>query len=74
MQSKLKFKNVFHLIFNSLYYINCRFDEIVIYFCVKPKSGDKIVTPEYFFSLWSSFCDDFKQMWKKEQQKVLKIK
>ena len=50
------------------------FDEIVIYFCVKPKSGDKIVTPEYFFSLWSSFCDDFKQMWKKEQQKVLKIK
>ncbi|CAC5400490.1 FMN2 [Mytilus coruscus] len=50
------------------------FDEIVIYFCVKPKSGDKFVTPEYFFSSWSSFCGDFKQMWKKEQQKVLKIK
>ncbi|XP_063427865.1 uncharacterized protein LOC134711271 [Mytilus trossulus] len=50
------------------------FDEIVIYFCVKPKSGDKFVTPDYFFSSWSSFCGDFKQMWKKEQQKVLKIK
>lgn len=50
------------------------FDEIVLYFCVRPKTGDKVVTPEYFFSLWSSFCEDFKQLWKKEQQKVLKIK
>ncbi|KAJ8309312.1 hypothetical protein KUTeg_014186 [Tegillarca granosa] len=49
-----------------------RFEELVIYFCVKPKQGDKTVTPEYFFSLWSAFCGDFKDLWKKEQQRVIK--
>ncbi|KAL4238472.1 riboflavin kinase [Mactra antiquata] len=50
------------------------FQETVIFFCVKPKSGDKVVTPEYFFSLWCSFCQDFKDIWKREQQKIIKQK
>ncbi|XP_055957484.1 formin-2 isoform X1 [Patella vulgata] len=49
-----------------------KFEETVIYFCVKPKSGEKEVTAGYFFSFWSSFCKDFKDCWKKEQQKIIK--
>lgn len=48
------------------------FQETVIYFCVKPKSGDKEVTPEYFFSCWCTFCQDFKDTWKREEQKIIK--
>ncbi|XP_053384577.1 formin-like [Mercenaria mercenaria] len=48
------------------------FQETVIFFCVKPKSGDKEVTPEYFFSLWCTFCQDFKDNWKREEQKIIK--
>ncbi|XP_060554062.1 uncharacterized protein LOC132715098 isoform X2 [Ruditapes philippinarum] len=48
------------------------FQETVLFFCVKPKSGDKEVTPEYFFSLWCTFCQDFKDHWKREEQKIIK--
>ncbi|KAK3092858.1 hypothetical protein FSP39_007992 [Pinctada imbricata] len=48
------------------------FSEVVLFFCVKPKTGEDTVTPEYFFSLWSVFCKDFKDIWKKEQQKMVK--
>lgn len=53
---------------------NFRFQETVIFFCVKPRSGDKEVTPEYFFSQWSIFCQDFKDQWKREQQRLTKIR
>ncbi|KAJ8045851.1 Formin-2 [Holothuria leucospilota] len=49
-----------------------RFHQIVKYYHVKPKSGDKEVTPNYFFSLWVSFCEDFKDLWKKELRKATK--
>ncbi|XP_060070537.1 protein cappuccino-like [Ylistrum balloti] len=49
-----------------------KFQEVVMFFCVKPKSGEKEVTPDYFFSLWLVFCKDFKDFWKKEQQRVIK--
>ncbi|ESO96477.1 hypothetical protein LOTGIDRAFT_159891 [Lottia gigantea] len=49
-----------------------KFEETVIFFCVKAKSGEKEVTPGYFFSFWSSFCQEFKICWKKEQQKIVK--
>ncbi|XP_022329894.2 uncharacterized protein LOC111128535 isoform X2 [Crassostrea virginica] len=50
------------------------FASLYKYYTVKPKSGEKEVTPEYFFSLWSSFCHDFKDLWKKEQQYVAKLR
>ncbi|GFO35602.1 formin-2 [Plakobranchus ocellatus] len=50
------------------------FDKTCTFFCVKPKGGDKKVTPEHFFSLWLSFCSDFKDIWKKEQQALVKLR
>lgn len=43
-------------------------------FQVKPKSGETEVTPEYFFSLWAIFCQDFKTAWKREGQVFTKMK
>ncbi|XP_070180902.1 formin-like isoform X2 [Littorina saxatilis] len=51
-----------------------RFSETVQFFFVKPKPGDKVVTPEYFFSLWHAFCQDFKDHWKREQQRIIKLR
>ncbi|KAL3874749.1 hypothetical protein ACJMK2_037720 [Sinanodonta woodiana] len=48
------------------------FHETVIFFCVKPKPGFNVVTAEHFFSLWATFCKDFKDIWKREQQKIIK--
>ena len=49
-----------------------KFHAVVKIFCVKPKASDSEVTPEYFFSLWSTFCFDFKNAWKRETQKLSK--
>lgn len=43
-------------------------------FQVKPKSGETEVTPDYFFSLWAVFCQDFKAAWKREGQIFTKMK
>lgn len=53
--------------------INYRFKDMVIFFCVQP-SGEEEVTPESFFSNWFGFCADFKDLWKKEQQRIAKEK
>ncbi|XP_059162298.1 formin-like isoform X2 [Physella acuta] len=50
------------------------FDQTCTFFCVKPRGNEKVVTPEHFFSLWLSFCSDFKDMWKKEQQHIMKLR
>ena len=39
---------------------------------VKPKLGSTLVTPTEFFSLWSSFTNDFKDIWKRQQQRIIK--
>lgn len=49
-----------------------KFDETVHFYCVKPQGGEKVVTVGFFFSLWGSFCKDFKDLWKREQQIVVK--
>lgn len=41
---------------------------MVAYFGVKPKSGEKDVTPNYIFLLWFEFCNDFKNVWKRESK------
>jgi hypothetical protein len=45
-----------------------KFKKVTGAFCIKPKSGDPEVTPEYFFSLWALFSMDFKVAWKREGQ------
>ncbi|XP_032882262.1 formin-2 [Amblyraja radiata] len=50
------------------------FLETAAYFSVKPKSGDKEVTPNHLLTLWHEFCTDFKVYWKKESNVILKEK
>ena len=45
-----------------------RYAECVSYFCVRPKSGERDVSPEQFFGLWSSFCHEFREVWKQQQK------
>ncbi|XP_067844547.1 formin-2-like [Heptranchias perlo] len=50
------------------------FLETAAYFSMKPKSGDKEVTPNHLFTLWHEFCTDFKEYWKKESKVILQEK
>jgi formin 2 len=42
----------------------------------QPKGGtnEDEVDLKDFFALWSPFCSDFKDIWKKEQQRLIKEK
>uniref|UniRef100_A0A8C4THF9 Formin 1 n=1 Tax=Erpetoichthys calabaricus TaxID=27687 RepID=A0A8C4THF9_ERPCA len=46
------------------------FDSLVIYFSLKPKSGEKDITPNYVFMMWYEFCSDFKTIWKLESKQI----
>ncbi|XP_053736212.1 formin-like isoform X2 [Synchiropus splendidus] len=48
------------------------FQELVHYFGLAPKAGEKEVTPAHFFMLWFEFCADFKVRWKRENKSVSK--
>ncbi|KAM9716138.1 LOW QUALITY PROTEIN: formin-2 [Menidia menidia] len=48
------------------------FLELTVFFSVKPKSGEKEVSPNTFFSIWHEFSSDFKDQWKKENKSILK--
>ncbi|XP_060686787.1 formin-2 [Hemiscyllium ocellatum] len=50
------------------------FLDTAAYFSMKPKSGDKEVTPNHLFTLWYEFCSDFKDYWRKESKVILKEK
>ncbi|XP_076856699.1 LOW QUALITY PROTEIN: formin-2 [Brachyhypopomus gauderio] len=47
------------------------FLELTVFFSVKPKSGEKEVSPHTFFSVWHEFSSDFKDLWKKENKLIL---
>ncbi|XP_039593892.1 formin-2 isoform X1 [Polypterus senegalus] len=47
------------------------FLELTMYFSVKPKMGEKEVSPNTFFTVWHEFCTDFKDLWKKENKLIL---
>ena len=49
-----------------------RYEMCCVYFAVKPKSGEASVSPGDFFSLWSGFSSDFKDLWKREQQRIVR--
>lgn len=51
--------------------VHLRFLETVAYYYVKPKLGEKEVSPNTFFSIWHEFSTDFKDFWKKENKLIL---
>lgn len=50
----------------------CSFETTVGYFGMKPKSGEKEITPNYVFMVWYEFCSDFKTIWKRESKNISK--
>lgn len=48
------------------------FQDVVNYFGIKPKPGDKEVTPNYVFMLWYEFCNDFKNSWIRQSKTISK--
>ncbi|XP_004687626.1 PREDICTED: formin-1 isoform X2 [Condylura cristata] len=48
------------------------FETTVGYFGMKPKSGEKEITPNYVFMVWYEFCSDFKTIWKRESKSISK--
>uniref|UniRef100_A0A673H6Z5 FH2 domain-containing protein n=1 Tax=Sinocyclocheilus rhinocerous TaxID=307959 RepID=A0A673H6Z5_9TELE len=48
---------------------SCSFQEMVMYFGLRPKSGEKEVSPSFIFMLWYEFCNDFKSTWNRENKK-----
>ncbi|MED6293904.1 Formin-2, partial [Characodon lateralis] len=48
------------------------FLELTMFFSVKPKAGEKEVSPNTLFSVWHEFSSDFKDQWKKENKTILK--
>ncbi|XP_072247659.1 uncharacterized protein fmn2a [Leuresthes tenuis] len=47
------------------------FLELSVSFSVKPKAGEKEVSPNTFFSIWHEFSTDFKEQWKKQNKLIL---
>ncbi|XP_068611012.1 formin-2 [Brachionichthys hirsutus] len=48
------------------------FLELSLFYSVKPKAGEKEVSPNTVFSIWHEFSSDFKDQWKKENKAILK--
>ncbi|XP_048125569.1 formin-2 [Alosa alosa] len=48
------------------------FLELGMFFSVKPKAGEKEVSPSTLFSVWHEFSSDFKDLWKRENKLLLK--
>jgi formin 2 len=51
-----------------------KFIKLTQVYCLKPKSSENEVTTEYFFSLWATFGQHFKDAWKRETQKLSKLR
>ena len=48
------------------------FQDMVSYFGIKPKPGEKEVAPSYVFILWYEFCNDFKNTWVRQSKNISK--
>uniref|UniRef100_A0A3P8S6X8 FH2 domain-containing protein n=1 Tax=Amphiprion percula TaxID=161767 RepID=A0A3P8S6X8_AMPPE len=48
-----------------------KFMELSVSFSVKPKAGEKEVSPSTLFSVWHEFSTDFKDQWKKHNKLML---
>lgn len=51
---------------------NPSFQDMVSYYGVKAKSGEKEVAPSSVFMLWYEFCCDFKSAWVRQSKSVSK--
>nr|CAD7594706.1 unnamed protein product [Timema genevievae] len=62
--------------FENLDECKMKFKAAMVFYQYQPKGGIKPdeVDPKDFFFLWSPFCTDFKDIWKKEQQRIIKEK
>lgn len=50
-----------------------KFQKTMIFYKFQPKDGPlSEVQPKDFFTIWHPFCDDFKNLWKREQAKIEK--
>jgi hypothetical protein len=50
-----------------------RFNQTLLYFYMgKGSKSGKDLSPKEFFNYWISFCSDFKDIWKREQTKLMK--
>uniref|UniRef100_A0A672R1Q6 FH2 domain-containing protein n=1 Tax=Sinocyclocheilus grahami TaxID=75366 RepID=A0A672R1Q6_SINGR len=47
------------------------FLELSMFFSVKPKAGEKEVSPNTFFTVWHEFSSNFKELWKRENRCLL---
>ncbi|XP_051579426.1 formin-2 isoform X2 [Myxocyprinus asiaticus] len=47
------------------------FLELSVFFSIKPKAGEKEVSPNTLFSVWHEFSSDFKELWKRENKSIL---
>ncbi|ELU10917.1 hypothetical protein CAPTEDRAFT_206544 [Capitella teleta] len=56
---------------NNLMEAKKRFSQCCVFFTVRAKSADSSVSPCDFFSLWMPFAADFKDLWKREQQRMV---
>jgi len=50
-----------------------KFEVVLQYFKYTTKKGSEL-NPKDFFSIWSSFASDFKDVWNREQQRIFKEK
>ncbi|XP_047243566.1 formin [Girardinichthys multiradiatus] len=48
------------------------FQDVALYFGLKPKPGEEEVTTSHLFTLWFEFCADFKVRWKRENKSFSK--
>ncbi|XP_069392452.1 formin-like isoform X1 [Paralichthys olivaceus] len=48
------------------------FGEMVSYLGIRPKPGEKDVSPGYVFMLWYEFCNDFKNAWIRQSKNISK--
>lgn len=58
--------------FSFLLYLLFSFQDLVLYFGLKPKMGENEVTTGHLFMLWFEFCADFKARWKRENKNISK--
>ncbi|XP_054715399.1 formin-1-like [Uloborus diversus] len=56
---------------DNLEHCKKRFRNTQKFFRFQPKSNNESEWPKEFFSLWMPFCSDFKDIWKKEQQRKI---
>lgn len=55
----------------TFFFLVLSFLELSVSFSVKPKAGEKEVSPNTFFSIWHEFSTDFKDQWKKQNKLML---